>query len=374
MNTLTSSLPGGFGPTASSPMPDTSPSTHPQTGVTAPASASAATGWSDTAPVADAADPTAGAEGGTRPPRAEALLPAVPQPRRKRWLAAVLLALAAGGALWGAQRAGWLGGTPAVEPPPGSKALVGGPAAAGSAAAAALGGMTPEQRLQTVATVNGKTIVQEELAGLLANGVDRAVALDRYINKVLAADAARGRYEDESRAMLAAAEREVLANLYLQRRSQELLKAVTDAQVAEYYSANVRVEDYAGYRLRYYLTRDQADAVNVRALLDKGDKSAQGRLAALAPGNANGGASDGWLGFQAIPYGLGRVVAAAKQGDVIGPVLVRDGLLLLVLDERREGKKPALDDVRTEIRALLADRQLSEELLALRKKAQIQLN
>lgn len=346
---------------------------NPSATSTADAVAGRAPDWSDTSP-SDTDPPASRGRGDAPPPRAEALLSAAPRPHRRRWLAVGLLVLAAGGGLWGAQRAGWLGGAPGAAPLPGAKALVGGPAASGTAAASAVGGLTQEQRLQTVATVNGKTIVQEELAGLLANGVDRAVALDRYINKVLAADAARGRYEAESRTMLAAAEREVLANLYLQRRSQELLKAITDAQIAEYYNANVRAEDYAAFRLRYYLTRDQGDAANVRALLDKGDKAAQGRLASLSAGNANGAASDGWLGFQAIPYGLGRVVSGAKTGDIIGPVLVRDGLLLLVLDERRDGKKPALEDVRNEIRSVLADRQLSEELLALRKKAQIQLN
>lgn len=219
-----------------------------------------------------------------------------------------------------------------------------------------------------VATIDGKTVMEAELASLLATGADRAVAIDRYINKVLAAEAARSRYAEDARALSTAAEREVLANLYLQRRNQEILQSVTEEQVAEYYKANVRDEDYASFKLRYYLSRDQADAVNFRSLLDKADKGAQARLAPL------GNTGDGFLPFQGIPYGLGQVVRRAKPGEVIGPVTVRDGLLVLVLDEVRSGKKPEIGAVKNEIRALLADRQLTEELLGLRKKANIQLN
>jgi hypothetical protein len=278
------------------------------------------------------------------------------KPRRFRPTArhaVILLVLAAGAA-----GAWYLTRKPGAGVPAPSSAASG-----PEAVAAAL-----ERAKAVAATIDGKPVMEVELAGLINSGADRAVALDRYINKVLAADAARSRYADDSRTAVMAAEREILANLYLQRRNQELLQAVTDTQVADYYKANVRDEDYAAFKLRYYLSRDQADAVNVKALLDKADKGAQAKLAPL------GNTQDGYMPFQTIPYGLGQVVRNAKAGDVIGPVMVRDGLLILSLDEMRKGSKPELDKVKNEIRALLADRQLSEELLALRKKAQIQLN
>jgi parvulin-like peptidyl-prolyl isomerase len=263
----------------------------------------------------------------------------------------VLVLAAVGGAAWWVMQRGGIGGL--VKPPQ------------VSASAAA---MNLALAKTVVATIDGKTVMEAELASLLATGADRAVAIDRYINKVLAAEAARSRYAEDARALSTAAEREVLANLYLQRRNQEILQSVTEEQVAEYYKANVRDEDYASFRLRYYLSRDQADAVNFRSLLDKADKGAQARLAPL------GNTGDGFLPFQGIPYGLGQVVRRAKPGEVIGPVTVRDGLLVLVLDEVRSGKKPEIGAVKNEIRALLADRQLTEELLGLRKKANIQLN
>lgn len=306
-----------------------------------------------------ALQPTAAPEAapaGPSAPEAPRLPPAA-EPSKPRRRAALRVALAAvvltavGGAgawfVWG--------------PGAGQRATEPGAAASGAAAGFALA-------KNVVATIDGRAVLEAELSSMLATGVDRAVAIDRYINKVLAAEAARARYADDARALSTAAEREVLANLYIQRRNQELLQAVTDEQVADYYKANVRDEDYAAYKLRYYLTRDQADAANVRSLLDKGDRAAAARLSAL------GNTADGFLPFQGIPYGLGQVVRRAKPGETIGPVTVRDGLLVLVLDEVRTGKKPELPAVQAEIRALLADRQLTEELLGLRKKASIQLN
>jgi hypothetical protein len=308
--------------------------------------------FAQTVPPEQGAAPAPGA--GSMPPmRKLGADAAARKPRRLRltMIALAVAALAAAGAA-----AAWYLQRPAMPAMPA-------PAAGASSPAGAA-----ERSKAVAATIDGKPVMEVELAGLINSGADRAVALDRYINKVLAAEAARGRYADDARTAVMAAEREILANLYLQRRNQELLQAITDPQVADFYKANVRDEDYAAFKLRYYLTRDQADAVNVKGLLDKADKGAQAKLAPL------GNAADGYLPFQGLPYGLGQVVRNAKVGDVIGPVMVRDGLLVLSLDEVRKGSKPELDKVKTEIRTLLADRQLSEELLALRKKAQIQLN
>jgi parvulin-like peptidyl-prolyl isomerase len=334
---------------ASSPAP-----THPLPGIDGPSSSAPE---AQTVPAAQAARNER-----NLPPRASgAPLPAAAEvasrrsPRSLRFaLAAAVLVAIASGAAWYAwkQGAGRFLGASAPAPVP-----------------AASGVPLPRVLAKNVvATIDGRQVLEGELSSMLSTGADRAVAIDRYINKVLAAEAARARYADDARALSTAAEREVLANLFLQRRSQELLQAVTDEQVADYYKANVRDEDYAAYKLRYYLTRDQADATNVRGLIDKGDRAAAARLAPL------GSAADGFLPFQGIPYGLGQVVRRAKVGEVIGPVTVRDGLLVLVLDEVRAGKKPELPAVQAEIRALLADRQLTEELLGLRKKASIQLN
>lgn len=397
MSSLTAPLPTGpliAGASSSSTSASGAPGPLPAADATPPrghpageAGLAAGNGGGNPAPGTGSSKGTASARASSAPAARALRDPARrPAPRRAlRWgvAAAVALALAAGG--WHAHRQGWLFHPPAAD--------------SAAAADAATAGAS------VVASVDGKTIVADELGPLLNAGVDRAIALDRTINKVVAAEAARSRYADAARTALVSVEREVLAQLYLQRRSQELAQAVTDADIAAYYEANVRAEDYAGFRLRYYLTRDAADAANVRALLDRRDPAAQARLSPLAPapaaaagtgngagtgtaaaGGATGAANSstaaatpgpgngGFIALSSIPYGLGRVVREAKAGDVIGPVLVRDGALLLVLDEKRPGTRPALDEVKAEIRAVLADRRLGEELQALRRQARINLN
>lgn len=218
-----------------------------------------------------------------------------------------------------------------------------------------------------IATVNGLPVTESEIAPIMAQGADRAVAVDRYINKVLAAEAGQREYSDEAKATIRAAEREVLAQLYLRRKSEDLAKAVTDEKIRDYYEKNVKEEDYAQFKLRYYLTQDQADAVRVKDLADKGDRDALAKFASVKK-------NDEFSSVVEIPYGLGQIVKKAKAGTRVGPVLVRDGLLILSVEEVKAGQRPKLESVKEEIRSVLVSRQLNDLLVSARKSASITLN
>jgi hypothetical protein len=105
--------------------------------------------------------------------------------------------------------------------------------------------LSANERLRVLAEVNGNAITAEEVAPALQNGLDRAVAVDRYVTRLLASEAALEEYPSEAKAARAAAEREVLANLYLRRKSEELVMAVTQADIDKFYKQQVRDEDYA---------------------------------------------------------------------------------------------------------------------------------
>ena len=218
-----------------------------------------------------------------------------------------------------------------------------------------------------IANVNGSPVTEAEIAPIMAQGADRAVAVDRYINKVLAAEAGQREYSDEARATIRAAEREVLAQLYLRRKSEDLAKSVTDDKLQEYYDKNVKDEDYAQFKLRYYLSQDQADATRVRELADKGDAGAMAKFASVKK-------NDEFASVAEIPYGLGQVVKRAKPGERVGPVMVRDGLLILQIDDVKKGERPKFDTVKEEIRSVLVSRQLNDLLTSARKSASITLN
>lgn len=218
-----------------------------------------------------------------------------------------------------------------------------------------------------IATVNGLPVTESEVAPIMAQGADRAVAVDRYINKVLAAEAGQREYADEARVAIRAAEREVLAQLYLRRKSEDLAKAITDDKLRDYYEKNVKDEDYAQFKLRYYLSQDQADAVRVRDLADKGERDAMAKFAPVKK-------ADEYSSVAEIPYGLGQVVKRAKAGERVGPVMVRDGLLILQIDDVKKGERPKFETVKEEIRSVLVSRQLNDLLTSSRKSASITLN
>ena len=95
--------------------------------------------------------------------------------------------------------------------------LGGTPAAAAAAAQQSRPSSRPEDGLRVLAEVNGKSITAEEVAPATINGLDRAVAVDRYVTRLLAAEAANELYPDAAKAAKAAAEREVLSTLFLQQ-------------------------------------------------------------------------------------------------------------------------------------------------------------
>jgi hypothetical protein len=244
---------------------------------------------------------------------------------------------------------------------------VGTPAAA-KASPAATAALSADERLRVLAEVNGNAITAEEVAPALVNGLDRAVAVDRYVTRLLASEAALEEYPSEAKAARAAAEREVLANLYLRRKSEELVMAVTQADIDKFYKEQVRDEDYASYKLNYYLTQDDLDATAMERNIATNDAEAKGKF---VPVNREG---DGFIPLASTPYGLGALVARAKVGDYLRAVRVRDGFLILHVEQVRAGKKPAqTKELNDQIRNLIAQDLLNKELLARREKAQVKL-
>lgn len=220
---------------------------------------------------------------------------------------------------------------------------------------------------KSAATVNGVAISEAELASMTSQGVDRAVAIDRYVNKVLAADLARKTYAADAEVALRGAEREVLAQLYISKRTQDLTAAIKAEDIKAFYDKNVKAEDYALFKVRFLVTQDpkEADAV-VSALAGGKVKEVDSMFKAVKDG-------DGFTPAQELPYGLGQVVRGMKAGDFSRPIVLRNGVFVLRVDEVKPGQRPEQVKVETQIKELIIAQRLNDEITGLRRQARIEL-
>ena len=218
-----------------------------------------------------------------------------------------------------------------------------------------------------VASINGMKITEMEIGGMLQSGVDRAIVIDRYINKVVAAERARELYVTEAKAALRAAEREVLSTLYTTKRMEELRKAVSDDDVKAYYDANVLDQNFQQWKVSYYLSNDQNDVQQTLEKLKKGDKDALDQLKPLVE------QGDGYAVAQAMPYNLGRVVSKMKKGEFSEVLRLRNGLLVLKIEDTKQLKKPTLEELKQDIVQALALAKFNAELEQARRQAKVEL-
>lgn len=218
-----------------------------------------------------------------------------------------------------------------------------------------------------VASINGMKITEMELGVMLQSGVDRAIVIDRYINKVVAAERGREMYVEEAKAALRAAEREVLSTLYTTKRMEELRKAVSDDDVKAYYDANVLDQNFQQWKVSYYLSNDQKDVQQTLEKLKKGEKDALDQLKPLVE------QGDGYAVAQALPYNLGRVVSKMKKGEFSEVLRLRNGLLVLKIEDSKQLKKPTVEELKQDIVQALALEKFNAELEQARRQAKVEL-
>jgi peptidyl-prolyl cis-trans isomerase C len=218
-----------------------------------------------------------------------------------------------------------------------------------------------------LASIDGMKVTEMEVGGLLQSGVDKAIVIDRYINKVIAAELGRKMYAEEAQATLQAAEREVLSTLYTTRRMEDLRKGVSDDEVKTYYDANVLDQNFQLWKVSYYLSADANDVQKTLASLKKGDKDAEEQLKPLIE------QGDGFAAASALPYNLGRVVSKMKKGEYSEVLQLRNGLLILKIDDSKKVDKPTMEDLKQDIVQALAMQKFNEELEQARRKAKVEL-
>lgn len=221
-----------------------------------------------------------------------------------------------------------------------------------------------------VSVVNGQAIYDIEIAPLLSQA-PKAVAVDSYINKVLTAQEAQetGAWQDEIKTRIQAANREVLAQMYLEKRSAELQAATSEEQIADFYSKNISETMFAKYSASYSLYADADSAAQAAKAISEGDTEA---LKNFKPFQDEKGKPASFVPQQ-FPYDLGKVIQNLGVGAYSNPLPTRNGYFILRLDQKAEGKKPEIKEIRGQLLQAIVSQKLSEDIASLRSKAKIEL-
>ena len=222
---------------------------------------------------------------------------------------------------------------------------------------------------KVVAVVNGHDIFESEITSAVSQGVDKAVAVDRYINKVLISDMARNAYEQDAKEALKGAEREILSQLYVNKKVLEIRAALKPEQIKAFYDSNIKAEDYSTYRVKYLVAADEREANEAVAAITAGKaKDIEARFKYFKDG------PDNFMTAADLPYNVGTVVRGLKKGEYSRPIVLRNGFFVLYLEDIKTGAKPELTNVTEEIKNFLVNKQLGDELAALRSAAKIELH
>lgn len=217
-----------------------------------------------------------------------------------------------------------------------------------------------------VATVNDMTLTSADINPYLAQGADRAVAVDRAINKALAAELAKKEFSEDTKAALGAAERDVAAQVYLSKKAEAVGKAVSDKDIEARYNILVKDADFNAYKLKVAITQTEQEANDLIAKVQKaGDVEKK-----FAPLSTQG---EGYVGKNDVPYGLGAVISQLGNGQYSKPLVTRNGVMIFNMVDVKHNDKPKLADAKEQVRASLTQERVSEAILKARESAKITL-
>lgn len=225
-----------------------------------------------------------------------------------------------------------------------------------------------EAKIREVATVNGQALTESDLTPYLLQGVDRAVATDRAINKALAAELADKEFAKDAKAAIAAAQRDVAAQLYLSKKSEQIAKSLTGKDLQQRYDVLVKDADFNTYKVRLGAFASEQEALEARERAMKGDKGERDdkKFQSL-------GANGGHIGRGDLPYDLGVIIAKLKVGDYSAPVATRNGILVLNLVDVKKNERPKFEDVKQQLTASLVQERVNQALTSAREGSKITL-
>lgn len=245
--------------------------------------------------------------------------------------------------------------------------------------------VTTTQAAETVATVNGKAISKQTLdqytqyrlakqGGEQANIPPQAL-LNELINRELLKQAALKAKLDK--------DKEVAFQIE-QLKTDALIQAViaknvdpakiSDKEVKAEYDSKIGSANLKEYKASHILLKSEAEAKAAIAELDSGAVFADvAKAKSTGPTAANGG-DLGWFKPNQMVPPFAQAVSEMKKGTYTKtPVQTQFGWHVIKLEDERKLTPPKYDDVKEQIRAILANQKMQQYVMDLRNKAKVEI-
>lgn len=230
-----------------------------------------------------------------------------------------------------------------------------------------------------LATVNGQIITRKDVINIVPQAAQNAnvlhLSLQRYINTLLILDDARRLHLE-----LAARRAHVPAD----SMQEWLVHAAEQRWLVEHpitmHDIRLRYRQYLAslppqqWRLRVIQVEHRQSALEVIAALRRGENFS--RLAAQHPETPHAafGGELGWVDPGKLEAAVRQAVSPLQMLQIVGPVSVPQGLVIVQLLGRRKTPRPSLDAVRPDLIKVLRTQRLEKYAARLRKRADIVFN
>lgn len=231
--------------------------------------------------------------------------------------------------------------------------------------------------------VNGKAIPQSRADVLIANQMaqgqaktpelEAAVKEELVRREVLAQEAIKKGIDKktEVQAQLDLARQGVLIGAYLNEYARNVKLADADVQ-KEYEGVNAAVGKNE-YKARHILVESEGEAKDIIAKLKAGGKFDELAKVSKDPGSKDRGGELGWANKASyVPPFAEAMIKLEKGKFTEAPVKSNFGWHVILLEDLRELKAPALDEVKPQIIQRMRQLAVEKHIVDLRAKAKVE--
>lgn len=232
-------------------------------------------------------------------------------------------------------------------------------------------------------TVNGKAIPSARAEVLIANQVaqgqartpelDNAVREELVRREILAQEATKKGVDKKTdvQAQVELARQGVLIGAYLNDYARNV--KVSDADVQKEYDNIKSALGDKEYKARHILVEGEGEAKDIIARLQKGEKFEDLAKASKDPGSKDRGGELGWANKASYVPEFSAAMAKLEKGRyTTSPVKTNFGWHVILLEDTRELKAPAMDEVKPQIVQRLRQMAVEKHILDLRNKAKVE--